>query len=88
MKLVQKRSKKTGLSPGTLVHIGEQRTEAVTIALFNYAGPRCEEQVITDVNELRPPTDETVAWVNVGGVHKVDVLEAFGKHFSLHPLLL
>lgn len=88
MKLVQKRSKKTGLSPGTLIHIGERRTEAVTVTLFNYAGPRCEEHVVTDVNELRLPADETVTWVNVGGVHKVDVLEAFGKHFGLHPLLL
>jgi magnesium transporter len=88
MKLVQKRSKKTGLSPGTLIHIGEKRTETVTITLFNYAGSRCDERVVTDVHELRPPVDETVTWVDVGGVHKVDVLEAFGKHFSLHPLLL
>jgi magnesium transporter len=88
MKLLQKRSKKTGLSPGTVIHIGEKRTEAVRIMLFNYAGPRCDEHVVTDVNELRPPVDETVTWVNVGGVHKIDVLEAFGKHFSLHPLLL
>lgn len=88
MKLVQKRSKKTGLSPGTLIHIGERRTEAVTMTLFNYAGARCEEHVVTDVNELRLPTDETVTWVDVGGVHKVDILEAFGKHFGLHPLLL
>jgi len=29
-----------------------------------------------------------VMWVNVSGVHKVDVLEAFGKQFGLHPLLL
>jgi magnesium transporter len=40
------------------------------------------------VNELRPPSDETVTWVDVDGVHKTDVLEAFGKHFGLHPLLL
>jgi magnesium transporter len=88
MKLVQKRSKKTGLSPGTLIHIGEKRTDAVRITLFNYAGTRCDEHVVTDVNELRPPADETVTWINVGGVHKVDVLDAFGKHFGLHPLLL
>ena len=88
MKLVQKRSKKTGLPPGTLIHIGEQRTEAVKIALFNYAGARCDERVVTILDELQPPADETVTWVNVGGVHKVDVLEAFGKQFNLHPLLL
>ncbi len=88
MKLVQKRSKKSGLSPGTLVHIGEQRGEPIKITLFNYAGTRCEERVVTNLDELRLPADETVMWVDVGGVHKVDVLEAFGKQFSLHPLLL
>jgi hypothetical protein len=31
MKLVQKRSRKTGLPPGTLVHIGEIKTDKVTI---------------------------------------------------------
>jgi magnesium transporter len=88
MKLVQKRSKKTGLSPGTLVHIGEQRSEAVTIALFNYSGSQCEELAVMDPNDLRLPMDETVTWVNISGVHKVDVLETLGKQFGLHPLLL
>jgi magnesium transporter len=77
MKLVQKRSKKTGLSPGTLVHIGENRTETVKITLFNYAGAQCDERTVTNPNDLQPRADETVTWINVGGVHKVDVLEAF-----------
>jgi magnesium transporter len=88
MKLVQKRSKKTGLSPGTLIHIGENRTETVEITLFNYAGAQCDERTVTSPNDLQPPADETVTWINVGGVHKIDVLEAFGKQFGLHPLLL
>jgi magnesium transporter len=88
MKLMQKRSRKKGLSPGTLIHIGEKRTEPVTVTLFNYSGTHCDEHPIRDVNELRPPSDETVTWVDVDGVHKTDVLEAFGKHFGLHPLLL
>ena len=88
MKLVQKRSKKTGLSPGTLIHIGENRTETVEVTLFNYAGARCDEQAVTNPNELQPPADESVTWINVGGVHKIDVLETFGKQFGLHPLLL
>jgi magnesium transporter len=88
MKLVQKRSKKAGLSPGTLIHIGEQRAEAVAVTLFNYAGERCDERTVTMLDELQPPADESVAWVNVGGVHRVEVLETIGKQFSLHPLLL
>jgi len=88
MKLVQKRSKKTGLSPGTLIHIGEKRGDAIDITLFKYSGQQCDEHAVADPNDLHPPADETVMWVNVGGVHKADVLEVFGKQFGLHPLLL
>ncbi len=88
MRLVQKRSRKTGLPPGTMVHIGEQKTEHVTIEAFNYAGGRCEEHSTTDPKTLTPPTDDSVSWINVWGVHKLNILEAFGARFSLHPLLL
>jgi magnesium transporter len=88
MKLVQKRSRKTGLPPGTLVHIGEKKTDKVTITAFNYAGARCDEREILSLNELAPPADESVTWVNVSGVHKMDILESCGKQFQLHSLLL
>src|SRR5512146_2564754 len=88
MKLVQKRSRKTGLPPGTLVHIGEKKTDKVTITAFNYAGTRCDERKDVSLDVLAPPTDESVTWVDVGGVHKMEILESFGKQFQLHPLLL
>ena len=88
MKLVQKRSKKTGLPPGTLVHIGEKKSDSVAMTAFDYAGARCDERTVTNPEELQPPADESVTWVDIGGVHKLDLLEAFGKQFSLHPLLL
>jgi magnesium transporter len=88
MKLVQKRSRKTGLPPGTLVHIGEKKTDKVTITAFNYAGTRCDEHQDPSPGVLAPPTDESVTWVDVGGVQKMDILESFGKQFQLHPLLL
>src|SRR5215467_3267300 len=88
MKLVQKRSKKTGLPPGTLVHIGERKAEKVTITTFHYSGKGCEEQQLQQPEQLAPPIDESVLWVNVGGVHKVEVVETLGRQFSLHPLLL
>jgi magnesium transporter len=88
MKLVQKRSKKTGLPPGTLVHIGEKKADTVAMTVFDYAGPRCDERTATKADDLQPPADESVTWVDIGGVHKLELLEAFGKQFSLHPLLL
>lgn len=88
MKLVQKRSKKTGLPPGSLVHIGEHKPERVKIDAFEYTASRCDERAVADPNGLHPPADESVLWVDIGGVHKPEVLEAFGRQFGLHPLLL
>jgi magnesium transporter len=88
MKLVQKRSRKTGLPPGTLVHIGEKKPAKVTITAFNYAGARCDERQDLAVDGIAPPTDQSITWVDVGGVHQIDLLESLGKQFHLHPLLL
>jgi len=88
MKLLQKRSRKTGLPPGTLVHIGEKKPAKVTIAAFNYAGTRCDELLDQPPNALTPPTDGSVTWVDIGGVHNVEILESLGKQFHLHSLLL
>ncbi|NOT23361.1 MAG: magnesium/cobalt transporter CorA [Nitrospiraceae bacterium] len=88
MKLIKKRSQKIGLPPGTLVHIGEKKTDKVTIRAFDYSGTRCDERQDLSLDDLVPPTDESVTWVDVGGVHKMEILESFGKQFQLHPLLL
>ena len=88
MKLVQKRSKKTGLPPGTLVHIGERKSEHVTVTVFRYSTTSCKELHVEQVDQLSSPADESVIWINVGGVHEVEMVETLGKQFSLHPLLL
>ena len=36
MKLKHKHSRKAGLPPGTLVHIGEKKSETVTISVYEY----------------------------------------------------
>jgi len=88
MKLLQKRSKTTGLPPGTLVHIGERKSEHVTVTVFRYSTTSCKELHVEQVDQLSSPADESVIWINVGGVHKVEMVETLGKQFSLHPLLL
>src|SRR5262245_23599931 len=88
MKLVQKRSKKSGLPPGTIVHIGERKSEKVRITEFHYSADRCDERQVNQPDLLGPPSDESVVWIDIGGVHRLDVLETFGKQFGLHPLIL
>ncbi len=70
------------------MHIGERKSDKVTITVFQYNGTGCEECRPEQPDRVSPPGDESVAWINVGGVHKVEMVEALGKQFALHPLLL
>ena len=89
MKLYKRSSKKAGLSPGTLVHIGEKKTEEVNISIIDYDESQIQEKDAATVGECLPFKEKpTVTWINVSGIHDVTVIEEFGKAFNIHPLLL
>ncbi|MFH1721854.1 MAG: magnesium/cobalt transporter CorA [Candidatus Altiarchaeota archaeon] len=80
---------KVGLSPGTLVHIGERRLDEIQISFIDYDEKRFDERVVADVEECFPFKETpTVTWINIDGLHEVEIIEKIGKHFDLHPLLL
>ena len=85
----KKTSRKAGMPPGTLVHIGPKRVEKARITLMDYDESRLEEREVTDVAECFPFRDTpTVTWINVTGLHDVDLIERLGAHYNLHPLIL
>lgn len=88
-KLFRKVSKKAGLAPGTLVHIGEKKVTKVRIKILDYDETHLEEREVDTVEECFPFKEKpTVTWINIIGLHEVEVIEKIGKHFDLHPLLL
>ena len=88
-KRTRKRSTKAGLPPGTLVHIGEKKVEAVKISYLDYDEQDFQEKQVSNIEECFPfKTTPTVTWINIDGVHRVDVIEKIGRHFHLHPLAL
>jgi magnesium transporter len=88
-KMIKKRSKKAGLPPGTLVHIGEKKVGEPKITLIDYDEANFQEREVKAVEECFPFRDKpTVTWINVEGVHQVEVVEKLGHCFGLHPLVL
>ncbi|MEW6723239.1 MAG: magnesium/cobalt transporter CorA [Candidatus Micrarchaeota archaeon] len=83
----KKRSKKAGLPPGTPMHIGDRRAEKTSIRLIRYSPDAVEENEVADLKELAPRKG-TVRWVNVDGVHDVELLGKLCGMFGLHPLVL
>ena len=89
-RLVSRRAKqKVGLVPGTLVHIGERKIEKVRIRIIDYDETQLEEKEVKKVEECFPFKDKpTISWINIDGLHDVEVVEKIGKQFGLHPLIL
>ncbi|MFP4082981.1 MAG: magnesium/cobalt transporter CorA [Candidatus Aminicenantes bacterium] len=88
-KFVWKRHKKAGLPPGTPVYIGERKEEKVKISILDYDETRFEEKEAKREQDCFPFKEKpTVTWINVDGIHKVEIIENLGKHFDLHPLIM
>lgn len=83
-----KRKKQPGAPPGTLVHVGVQKTDRVRVTLIDYAGEQLEEREIETVAELATRRSPTVTWINVDGLHETVLIEELGEVFDLHPLVL
>jgi len=84
-----KRSRKTGLPPGSLVHIGLERAEETRIAVLDYDAEHVEEREIRAVDELAPYIGKpSVTWIDVVGIHEPKVIEQIGCQFQIHPLLM
>jgi len=85
----RKRSRKAGLPPGTLIHIGERKAENTRITLFRYDADHVVEKQIQSLSQALPlPDEDTITWINVDGLHEVEILKEMGDLFGLHPLAL
>jgi magnesium transporter len=85
----KKMSRKAGLPPGTLVHVGEKKVEEVRIQVIDYDEGHIEERELTKIEEAFPYREKpTVTWINLHGLHDVDMIAKIGERFGLHPLVL
>jgi magnesium transporter len=86
---IRTKPKRAGLSPGTLIHTGEKKTDKARITIFDYDGDRCTASEVQSAEETFPFKDRpTNTWINIDGLHQVDLIEKIGQHYQLHPLLL
>jgi magnesium transporter len=83
------RSRKAGLPPGSLVHIGKRKRGDVKVTVIHYnEGEHRVRQAATSAECATLRDASVVTWVDVEGIHEVKVLEELGTCFSLHPLVL
>lgn len=82
-------SSKLGATPGSLIYVGVERSDPVTIDVIQYDETKLMEFRAKSIDEVViSPDAAEVVWVNIEGVHNIDIIEKVGKKFGLHPLIL
>jgi magnesium transporter len=86
---IKKISKKAGLSPGTLVYVGEKKIDSSRISIIDFTEKQMIEKEFKKIEDVFPYKDKrTVSWINIDGLHEVELIKELGRHFRIHPLVL
>lgn len=82
-------SEKSGLPPGSLVHVGEVHEHEHKITVIDYNKSTLSQRTIKTIAELQPyKTTDTITWVIIDGLKDVSIIDAIGQHFDIHVLVL
>ncbi len=82
-------SAKSGLPPGSLVHVGDVLETTTSISVIDYSADSFEEQQVQSIDEIvKYKSSNTVTWVIIEGLTNVNIVERIGTLFDIHQLVL
>ena len=82
-------TKKIGFSPGSLVYLGERKLGDIKMNLVEYDSENLQTRELTSVEEAFPfKKTPKVKWLDVTGLHDMDMMQKIGNQFSIHPLIM
>ena len=88
-RLTSKRFHKPGTSPGTLQPVENPDGEPVRITVMDYGPGHLVEREIHSLKEILEFRDTpTVTWINIEGLHDLELLRGLGRELGFHPLTL
>ncbi len=80
---------KLGKSPGTLVYTGKPRKEKVKIQVMDYTKGSLKEFKSENIEDtFKFKNKKSMTWINITGIHNLDLIKKIGEHFNFHPLIL
>lgn len=81
------RGKKIGAAPGSLIHVGEQKVDRASLAIMDYGPDGMDEEPSLSWEDCRAVIGQrSVAWVNLTGLHDVELMARIGSDLGVHPL--
>ncbi len=88
-RFIKDRSASKGQGPGSLILIGKQKMEQPVIQLMDIGSDTLEERELESVAEMAPYKEsDSVSWINIWGIHDVQMIKELGEQFGVHSLLL
>lgn len=88
-RLIKRSSHKAGLKPGSVVYVGERREGPVGMQLLTYDGTTHSEKLLGSVEEAAEcRKTKEVSWIDIDGVHDVELIGRLEQAFDIHPLVL
>ena len=88
-RLISSKPKQIGLPPGTLIYTGDKGKESVKIKLIQYSQEEFVEKEVPKVEDVFYCKDSAgISWINIDGIHDIEIMEKIHKHFDIHPLAM
>ena len=88
-KKTHKRKSKMGLAPGSYVFTGYQKMEQVHIELIQFNETEYLKSSYSEIKEVIKVLDQSknyTNWLNIEGIHDVELVEDLCKHYGIHRL--
>lgn len=78
-----------GTKPGSLIFIGDQKTERVSVNVMQYDRTELEEKKDVTIEEALSMINDThMTWINVFGLHETELLMRIGEKLNVDELML
>ncbi len=88
-RFIKDRTNATGQAPGSLIFIGNQKMDHPIINLIEYSPDNLVEKQCQAIEEAAENIhSKGVTWINIYGIHDLDLMKRLGEVFDFHPLLL
>ena len=88
-RFLKDRSKAKGMVPGSLVLIGKQKMEKPIIQYKQIGTDKVLEEEVSSIREAIDKFDpQAVNWINIYGIHDLDLIQSLGVEFDLPGLML
>lgn len=88
-RFLKKRKDVHGAVPGSVIFLGRKKMDTSKVRVFQYnTNLHTEHDIATSADIQISLRDDMVTWINIYGLHDVQLIQQIGKQFSISSLLL